>query len=145
MLYTLHRHTLAIDCLSQTTSVCACLHAYTHVPIHVHIDKQTYTLWMDGQMVRWMDGWMGQSSPSQTIQPSLLFIFSGLFIPSQKKNPQKIASEIKYYIKWELQKDVDMSSKHCFTIIYSKQQFLHGLDLSQCTLVTLFLYLNVFP
>jgi hypothetical protein len=34
---------------------------------------------MDG----WMDGWMmGQHSPNQTIQPTTLFLFSGIFIPS---------------------------------------------------------------
>jgi hypothetical protein len=37
---------------------------------------------MDG----WMDEWMGQSSPSQTIQPTILFLFTGLFIPSYTKS-----------------------------------------------------------
>jgi len=35
--------------------------------------------WMDGWMNGWMDGWMGQSSPSQTIQTTILFLFSDFF------------------------------------------------------------------
>lgn len=49
---------------------------FTHIPTHVHIGKPTYTF-------GWMDGWIGVAeSPSQTIQPTTLFLFFVLLIPS---------------------------------------------------------------
>ena len=61
-----HIH-LNVHTLSKSTPQ-VFMHAYihTHILTHKHIDKQTYTF-------GWMDGWMGQSSPNQTIQPTTLF------------------------------------------------------------------------
>ena len=152
-IYTLkpsHTHTLAGTYrLSQSTP-----QLFTHAYIKTHTYKHMYRktdmhIWRDEWRAGQMDGQIGQSSRSQTIQPKL-YCFSLVFLYLlRQKVLQKITSEIKCYIKWELQKDVGIKFKAMFhsniLIRSSKQQFLHGLVLSQCTPVVLFLNLNVFP
>ena len=61
----------------KSTSIHACLQSYKYNYIRTYRQTNIHI---------WMDGWMGQSSPRQTIQSTTLFLFSCLFIPSQAKS-----------------------------------------------------------
>ena len=88
-----------------------------------------------------MDGWVEQSSPIQTLyffykasQPTTLFLFSILFIPSQPKWFLENYLRDKMLHRMGVTEDVDVKFKMVFhyniLIVSSKQQFLHGLALS---------------
>ena len=131
-IYTLkpsHTHTLAGTYrLSKSTP-----QLFTHAYIKTHTYKHMYRktdmhIWRDGWMDGQMDGQIGQSSRSQTIQPKL-YCFSLVFLYLlRQKVLQKIFSEVKRYIEWELQKDTDIKFKAVFhhydmLIRSSKQHF----------------------
>ena len=84
---------------------------------------------MDG----WMNGWDKALQAKPFNQQFYFFSLDFLYLLIQKVL-YKITSEIKWYIEWELQKDVDIKFKAVFhynmLIISSKQLFLHGLALS---------------
>ena len=124
----LYTHTLArSDCLSQSTPQ-VFMHAYVHtyIPTHKYSDKQTYTY-------GWMDRY-GKSSQAKPFSQQLYFIYLVFLYLLRQKVLYKITLDVKCYIKWKLQKNVDTKFRAMFyynvLIKSSKQQFLHGLDLS---------------
>jgi hypothetical protein len=67
-----------------------------------------------------MDGWIDVVELSKLNYPTNNFIsFLWPFYTFFKKLIWKIISEMKYYIKWELQKDVDIKFKVLFKSISS--------------------------
>jgi hypothetical protein len=94
--------------------------------------------YMDRWLGGWVDGWMdGAKLPKPNHSTNPLYLFSLVFytfLDKKKKQLQKITSEIRCCIKWELQMNVDIRFKAVFhskcLLISSKQQFSHGLALS---------------
>ena len=103
-----YTHTLArLNHLSQSTPQ-VFMHTYihTHIP-YTNIDKQTYTF-------GWMDRWMGKASQAKPLNQQLYFFPLVILYLLRRKVLQKITSEIQCYIKWELQKDVNIKFKAVF-------------------------------
>ena len=84
------------------------MHAYVHtyIPTHKYSDKQTYTY-------GWMDRY-GKSSQAKPFSQQLYFIYLVFLYLLRQKVLYKITLDVKCYIKWKLQKDVDTKFRAMF-------------------------------
>ena len=109
----------------------ACLYTYTYTQTYIPTDMY---IWMNEWMGRWMDGCMDGaqlSKPKHSTNKFISFPWS-VYTYSDKKFLRNITSEIKQYIKWELQKDIKFKAVFHYNILSksSKRQLLHSLALS---------------
>ena len=128
-----YTHTLAWpNHLPQSTAQ-AFIHAYImHIYLHKNIQTNTH-IHLEGLA----GGWGKAPQAKLFSQP---FIFSVLLYLLRQKVLQKLTSEIKCYIEWELQKDVDIkfkavfhsicllqvqSNSFCMALPYSAHLWLH--------------------